>query len=528
MRTSTLARAPRALPIAAALTMLAALAGCTEADDPADAHAPDAAPPDLAATLDAAPTDARSGDSGIRLNDMYIPPDRGAPPPDRGIDAAVDLGPPPLPDLLLLEAKLAGDIWLDEREFPPDDCAVIEGCIEHPGKRLLLRFGVVTANIGDTDLVMGRPEGNPDLFVYSDCHEHHHFERYADYRLMSGEDIVSVGHKQAFCLMDTERYLEADPDVRDQPRYRCAFQGISRGWQDTYHSRLDCQWIDVTDLAPGSYDLAVRINPDRIIEEKSYANNDATTRVEVPRYDIDAPCGDVSREDFRRACGWQMREVGQCAQGEVVEIGCGGCGDFGPACAGDPMLRVCDGEMSQCLPSTALAQQTGGCDDSPCPHIEFVCPPSGVFTVWSAPEIDGTDYVCDFQIAVGPPRLEEECQDGEDGLDRTCGWHRAAEVDGDCAPGFAYAVGCNPDGQGDGAACGLGAACEGDPMMRVCPGDAPCLPIAALGQDDDSCETYCPAITFECPPSGHYSVWHGAYRSERDYVCEPTVVRVVD
>ncbi|MEZ4436325.1 MAG: lysyl oxidase family protein [bacterium] len=449
------------------------------------------------------------------------------PPPTPPPTPASTRAPHRSPDLLRPD-KLTADIWLDERDIPPDDCAVVEGCIDQPGKRLLLRFGVVTANIGDTDLQMGRPEGSPELFEYSGCHEHYHFERYADYRLMSGEDTVSVGRKQAFCLMDTERYLEDDPTVRDQARYRCAFQGISRGWQDTYHSRLDCQWIDVTDVAPGRYDLAVRINPDHVITEKTYDNNDATARVEVPPYDIAAACPPDSREDSRRACGWTLGEVGRCAQGDVVEIGCGGCGDHGPACMGDPMLRVCDGEMTQCLPSSALAQASGGCDDSPCPHVEFVCPEGGIFTVWTAPTVDATPYACAFTTLAGPPRLEEPCQDGEDGLERTCGWHRAAELDGECLPGFAYAVGCNPDGTGDDPACGLGAACEGDPMLRVCPDDAPCLPVAALAQDDDACDTWCPATTFECPPSGRYSVWHGAYRSERDYACTPAVRRLVD
>ena len=36
---------------------------------------------------------------------------------------------------------------------------------------------------------------------------------------------------------------------------------------DDYYQGLDCQWIDVTGLRPGKYDLNIIINPDKFICE---------------------------------------------------------------------------------------------------------------------------------------------------------------------------------------------------------------------------------------------------------------------
>ena len=436
--------------------------------------------------------------------------------PDTGLDAALgDGGPPRLPDLVLLRDRLTNDIWLDQKEFTEDSCAMIEGCVDGTGVRTLLRFSVVTANVGEADLVFGRPRENESLFEYSACHDHFHFEEYADYALKDEEEaVVAVGHKQAFCLMDSEQHLTDDPSVREQARYNCAFQGISRGWEDRYGSHLDCQWIDVTDVAPGPYRLDVVINGERVIEEMSYENNAASTAVEVPPLDISLPCRGVQLPGKRRSCGWTMDRLGACEQGHLVEIGCGGC-DLGTACQGDPMVRVCDGEMTQCLPSMALANRNGGCGENDCPHTEFLCPESGLFTVWTNSNIDGDAYGCDLAVRAGPPRIVEPCEGEERGFQRTCGWDLALD-NAECRPGFPYRVGCNP-GMGE---CHLGVRCEGDPIMRVCDGATPCLTGNALAEIDDACDTRCPAVEFECPLSGHFSVFTAAYRTSNEYACE--------
>ena len=58
-------------------------------------------------------------------------------------------------------------------------------------------------------------------------------------------------------------------------RYRCGTgqQGISRNCGDLYGRHLDCQWIDVTDVPPGTYQLRLHVNPDRRAPESDYRNN---------------------------------------------------------------------------------------------------------------------------------------------------------------------------------------------------------------------------------------------------------------
>ena len=73
------------------------------------------------------------------------------------------------------------------------------------------------------------------------------------------------------CVSDTHTYgggnrcnatynatlTEDDPDS-SQGRFTCSNMGISSGCSDMYHNKLDCQWIDITDLPDGQYWLTVR------------------------------------------------------------------------------------------------------------------------------------------------------------------------------------------------------------------------------------------------------------------------------
>lgn len=172
----------------------------------------------------------------------------------------------PLPDIFA-DASALGPAQ-SSQTFAEDDCAITEGCVDAPGDRTLLRFSTLTPNIGEGDMFLGVPGDNTDIFIYSDCHGHYHFESYAAYSLVDGEGkVVAPGHKQAFCLIDL---VQMDGS---EPRFNCGMQGISAGWADEYSSGLACQWVDITDVAPGEYTLRVELNYEHVIAEADYENN---------------------------------------------------------------------------------------------------------------------------------------------------------------------------------------------------------------------------------------------------------------
>ena len=181
-----------------------------------------------------------------------------------------------LPDLTIDAALLQRSLRVDEANFAADDCAVAEGCVGGTGLRRLLRFSTATPNVGGADLFVGNPNESPEA-QWSACHGHFHMLDYAAYRLLRSDGSVAAeGHKQAFCLMDTEALGTHGPT---RAVYDCGYQGISRGWSDTYGSGLDCQWVDVTGVPEGAYQLEVVVNGAQRYPESDVSNNVARVPV---------------------------------------------------------------------------------------------------------------------------------------------------------------------------------------------------------------------------------------------------------
>jgi hypothetical protein len=185
-------------------------------------------------------------------------------------------------DLTVDRDAIVTSLALERRVFAADDCSLAEGGVAPPGARRLLRFDAIVVNRGSRALTIGDPAHplapfTPDDFVFSPCHDHFHFRSFADYELRGAGGPVAFGHKQAFCIRDSLAYGPAPSHG-----YDCDFQGISAGWGDDYPSRLDGQWVDVTDVPPGDYELVVTVNPAGRIREIGDAPNVVSVPVRLP------------------------------------------------------------------------------------------------------------------------------------------------------------------------------------------------------------------------------------------------------
>lgn len=183
------------------------------------------------------------------------------------------------PDLLILEDVVKNSLQI--RSEYADNCMVVEGCMNGYGNRTVLAFDTHIKNIGDMDYYVGSPTSNPDQFTFGNCHGHPHYEGYAEYLLYDpAGGAVPIGQKNGFCVMD----LECNDGGSAQ--YGCGNMGISHQCGDIYNRDLDCQWIDITDVAPGEYIMAVKVNwdhsPDALGNyESNYNNNWAQVCIEI-------------------------------------------------------------------------------------------------------------------------------------------------------------------------------------------------------------------------------------------------------
>jgi hypothetical protein len=196
------------------------------------------------------------------------------------------------PDLIVLQGPLQSSMYVDYVDVEEDSCYVTEGCVLDIGERRVIRFDTVVANIGNEDLYIGSPwdEEGPysDYYTWDSCHGHFHLEGYASYDLYDVEsgEVLPIGRKTGFCVLDWAVYdteLTADGGCAE---YDCDNQGISRGCQDTYGSYLNCQWIDITDIPDGIYDLIVTTNPDETMPDIDPSNNTATVRFSLTGDDV--------------------------------------------------------------------------------------------------------------------------------------------------------------------------------------------------------------------------------------------------
>lgn len=344
-----------------------------------------------------------AGDAGLCMN-----------PPD----GATQADGAPLPNLVVIPERLSRRAQVVYQYFSDRSCDYTEErCVGGPGCRRLLRFDLVVANVGAGDFYLGPPTAanrRPPMFEWSMCHNHYHLQGFAEFRLLDARgEVVRMGNKESFCLMDLER-LPGGPDIARQYRFNCSNQGIHAGWSDIYDRGLDCQYVDVTDVPPGRYRLQARINTQCHILESNYEDNTAEVEIDIPPA-ADGGCAPIDplqtctnmEQGLDRDCGWRLVGTQRCMPGTRVVVGCDPyCAPPLGSCGGDPMIRVCPGVMP-CTRADAIASNDdntactvdGG--SNVCARVSFTCPESGQYTVLVGPYESGQTFRCDIAVA-GP------------------------------------------------------------------------------------------------------------------------------
>jgi hypothetical protein len=151
-------------------------------------------------------------------------------------------------------------------------------------------------------------------YVVSPDHRHWHLLGFEHYELANaGGKTLVRDRKTGFCLGD--RYAVTDvalPARAPAKRYRsrCGLgepallgigEGISVGYGDDYVANLEGQYLPLTGLPDGRYELIHRVNADRRLRESRYDNDAASVLLSVrwhsgvPRVDLLATCPDSAR-----------------------------------------------------------------------------------------------------------------------------------------------------------------------------------------------------------------------------------------
>ena len=226
-----------------------------------------------------------------------------------------------LPDLVSIPTKTlrmaTGEYLVNPVENPALSCYPEESADTDKNGGITtrcLRFDQIVANLGAGPLELRfnptddaqsppmvqriyRSDGSSrDRFAgtgeFHPIHAHWHFTGFGYARLLdTGAHVVVEGRKRGFCLIDVEfaMWAQHGNDARTTSFPGCQVpdasgtivEGIGRGWADNYNWFLADQYLDVTGVADGVYELQVIANPSAFaptagspgIQESDVSNN---------------------------------------------------------------------------------------------------------------------------------------------------------------------------------------------------------------------------------------------------------------
>lgn len=236
--------------------------------------------------------------------------------------------PRPEPDPVVLLPDLAS-LPPDHFTFTAPDGST-DGCLDHEeeqGARRCLRFTTYLTNVGEGPLDLGvarrnlgtlelydavgqrllvqrlhatdgswqeRPAGSAE---FHGIHDHFHVAGLVAFSLhaVDGEGVADpnatvAGGKTGFCLFDGAPGDGSAVPVghRTYQRWNCRAlgnlgvgMGITPGWVDRYNWTLADQYLEVSGVPDGLYDLTVVADPRHAILETGLANNAVTVRLRI-------------------------------------------------------------------------------------------------------------------------------------------------------------------------------------------------------------------------------------------------------
>jgi hypothetical protein len=123
----------------------------------------------------------------------------------------------------------------------------------------------------------------------ADSHNHWHLKAAARYSLWDSTKSFEVAPamKVGFCAGDVEwmggpgnpyyTYNISGICAQGQPSASSTFMGVTAGWRDRYSASTAFQWVDVSDVQPGTYWIRTEVDPQDFVKEVDEVNPPAFT-----------------------------------------------------------------------------------------------------------------------------------------------------------------------------------------------------------------------------------------------------------
>lgn len=168
------------------------------------------------------------------------------------------------------------------------DGSVNLGCV-NKGEHRVLRFNMITYNIGDKDWIIGSPKDRLDIFEPSTVFKEVGFQfrkpPFFVYNLRNDDHSVNIyGYKIPYCFEGLDQ--------------GCGYQGIkAHGGEDTYGVENPCQFVVIDNIPDGEYILEATVNAPSveaaktgkgkiIFEEDNYDDNVVNVRIKIEKDQI--------------------------------------------------------------------------------------------------------------------------------------------------------------------------------------------------------------------------------------------------